>query len=106
MRILKEKKDDFLDVYKAVFVHDKELLDLDDRFVYAPPAANVTWVVPDKQKIYEIFFRIGDEETRSTKGTGLGLFLVKEIVKLHGAQISCKDNLPKGTIFDIRFNLL
>ena len=37
---------------------------------------------------------------------GLGLFLVKEIVKLHGAQISCKDNLPKGTIFDIRFNLL
>ena len=59
-----------------------------------------------KQKIYERFFRIGDEETRSTKGTGLGLFLVKEIVKLHGAQISCKDNLPKGTIFDIRFNLL
>ena len=53
MRILTEKKDDFLDVYKAVFVHDKELLDLDDRFVYAPPAANVTWVVPDKQKIYE-----------------------------------------------------
>ena len=59
-----------------------------------------------KQKIYERFFRIGDEETRSTKGTGLGLFLVKEIVKLHGAQISCKDNLPKGIIFDIRFNLI
>ena len=57
-----------------------------------------------KQKIYERFFRIGDEETRSTKGTGLGLFLVKEIVKLHGAQISCKDNLPRGTIFDIRFS--
>jgi hypothetical protein len=52
MRILRERKDDFLDVYKAVFVHDTELLNLDDRFVYAPPAANVTWVVPDKQKIY------------------------------------------------------
>ncbi len=57
-----------------------------------------------KELIFERFFRIGDEETRNTKGTGLGLFLVREIVKLHGGEISCKDNTPRGTIFEIKFN--
>lgn len=57
-----------------------------------------------KELIFERFFRIGDEETRDTKGTGLGLFLVKEIVKLHDAEITCRDNSPKGTIFEIKFN--
>ena len=57
-----------------------------------------------KELIFERFFRIGDEETRDTKGTGLGLFLVREIVKLHGGEISCKDNTPRGTIFEIKFN--
>ena len=57
-----------------------------------------------KELIFERFFRVGDEETRDTKGTGLGLFLVKEIVKLHDGEITCKDNLPKGTIFEIKFN--
>ena len=57
-----------------------------------------------KELIFERFFRIGDEETRDTKGTGLGLFLVKEIVKLHNGEITCRDNSPKGTIFEIKFN--
>lgn len=57
-----------------------------------------------KELIFERFFRVGDEETRDTKGTGLGLFLVKEIVKLHDGEITCKDNSPKGTIFEIKFN--
>ena len=57
-----------------------------------------------KELIFERFFRIGDEETRDTKGTGLGLFLVKEIVKLHDGEITCRDNSPKGTIFEIKFN--
>ena len=57
-----------------------------------------------KELIFERFFRIGDEETRDTKGTGLGLFLVKEIVKLHDGEITCRDNSPKGTVFEIKFN--
>ena len=30
MKMLRDKKDEFLDVYKAVFVHDSEFLELDD----------------------------------------------------------------------------
>ena len=63
--------------------------------------------VPDKEKtkIFEQFYRIEDEDTRSYKGTGLGLYLVNEIVKMHGAKIYCKNNNPKGSIFTIQFKL-
>ena len=41
--------------------------------------------IPDKEKkrIFEKFYRIGSEETRQTKGTGLGLFIVEQVVKAH-----------------------
>jgi len=58
---------------------------------------------PYRTKIFERFYRIEDEEIRSSKGTGLGLFLVNEIVKIHGGKIKCRDNSPKGTVFDIKF---
>ncbi len=63
--------------------------------------------VPDKEKskIFEQFYRVEDEDTRSYKGTGLGLYLVNEIVKMHGAKIFCKNNHPKGSIFTIQFKL-
>jgi signal transduction histidine kinase len=59
--------------------------------------------LPYRTKIFERFYRIEDEEIRSSKGTGLGLFLVNEIVKIHGGKIKCRDNSPKGTVFDINF---
>lgn len=61
--------------------------------------------IPDseKQKIFDKFYRLGNEETRKTKGTGLGLFIVKYIVKGHNGQIMVKDNVPNGTIFCIQF---
>ncbi len=59
--------------------------------------------VPDKEKehIFEKFYRVGSENTRTTKGTGLGLYIVKEIIKAHKGNIQVKDNLPKGTVFCI-----
>ena len=61
--------------------------------------------IPDehRNKVFERFYRIEDEDIRSSKGTGLGLFLVNEIVKIHGGKIKCRDNSPKGTVFDIKF---
>ncbi len=57
----------------------------------------------EKSKIFSKFYRIGDENTRQTKGTGLGLFLVKQILLVHDAKISVENNLPKGAKFIITF---
>ncbi len=58
--------------------------------------------------IFKKFYRVGDENTRETKGTGLGLFLVKQILKSHQSKIIAEKNTPKGTTFTITFkqNLL
>ncbi len=55
----------------------------------------------EKQRIFDKFYRIGNEDTRKTKGTGLGLHIVKEIVKAHRGWIIVKDNSPVGTIFRV-----
>ncbi len=55
----------------------------------------------EKRKVFEKFYRVGSEMTRKTKGTGLGLFIVEQIVKLHHGVISVADNAPKGTVFKI-----
>ncbi len=55
----------------------------------------------EKKKIFQKFYRIGNEDTRRTKGTGLGLFIVAQIIKSHKGQISVQDNNPKGSIFSI-----
>lgn len=55
----------------------------------------------DKRKIFDKFYRVGNEDTRKTKGTGLGLFIVSEIVKIHHGKINVTDNHPQGTIFEI-----
>jgi signal transduction histidine kinase len=57
----------------------------------------------EKPKIFTKFYRIGSEETRKSKGTGLGLFICKYIVDKHEGTITVSDNLPKGTIFSLSF---
>lgn len=57
----------------------------------------------ERTNVFTKFYRIGDEKTRSTKGSGLGLYLVKEIAKLHGAKVSIEDNSPSGTCVSLIF---
>ncbi len=59
--------------------------------------------IPDSEKsnIFNKFYRIGNEDTRKTKGTGLGLYIVNEIVRAHNGKINIADNNPKGTIFKV-----
>lgn len=61
------------------------------------------WGIPknEKENIFSQFYRIGNEETRKTKGTGLGLYIVHKIVTAHKGSIKVLDNSPKGTIFQI-----
>lgn len=58
----------------------------------------------ERKSIFEKFHRIGNEETRSQKGTGLGLYIVKEICKAHKAEITISDNTPLGSRFQIMFS--
>ncbi|MGI9190662.1 MAG: sensor histidine kinase, partial [Chitinophagaceae bacterium] len=61
--------------------------------------------IPDEEKkrIFDKFYRMGDEQTRLSKGTGLGLYIVKKIAGLYKYDITVKNNRPLGTIFEIRF---
>ena len=56
----------------------------------------------EKMKVFDKFYRVGNEETRKTKGTGLGLYIVKKVVDMHRGSIEIKDNHPKGSQFIIR----
>ena len=57
----------------------------------------------EKKKIFYKFYRIGNEATRKAKGTGLGLYLCSRIADDHNADIAVTNNIPRGTIFVVRF---
>jgi K+-sensing histidine kinase KdpD len=61
--------------------------------------------IPDdeKTKVFEKFYRIGNENTRTAKGTGLGLYLCHKIAKDHKASIRVTDNMPTGCNFSVSF---
>jgi len=51
----------------------------------------------DQRKLFTAFFRAGNKETRSEKGTGLGLCITKSLVEMHGGQISIESEPGTGT---------
>lgn len=59
--------------------------------------------IPELEKtlIFDKFYRVGNEDTRKTKGTGLGLYIVNQIVKAHQGSIEVLDNQPRGTVFRV-----
>lgn len=58
----------------------------------------------EKRRIFEKFYRVGDESTRKTQGTGLGLYLCRKIARDHQAEINVSDNPPHGSIFAVIFH--
>jgi signal transduction histidine kinase len=53
-------------------------------------------------KIFNRFHRVENTEGRSQEGTGIGLAMVKELVKLHGGEILVSSELGKGSVFTVR----
>ena len=51
----------------------------------------------DKEGLFTLFFRADNEVTRSVPGTGIGLYIVKTIVELHGGKIEAKSPPGGGT---------
>ena len=59
----------------------------------------------EKKNVFKKFYRVGNEETRRTQGTGLGLYLCKKITEDHNGQVEVKDNQPQGSKFIARFSV-
>ncbi len=63
-------------------------------------------IAPDQlDKIFDRFYRIEHTSGRSQEGTGIGLALVKELVKLHQGTIQVSSELGKGSVFTVSIPL-
>lgn len=51
--------------------------------------------------VFKKFYRVGDENVRTTKGSGLGLYIARLIVKWHDGTVEALPNHPKGTIMRV-----
>lgn len=56
-----------------------------------------------RERVFEPFFRIDKSRSRKLGGVGLGLALVREIVRVHDGSITVKSNPSGGTIFEVIF---
>ena len=56
-----------------------------------------------KERVFEPFFRVDKSRSRELGGVGLGLALVREIVRVHDGNITVKSNPSGGTIFEVVF---
>ena len=54
-----------------------------------------------REQIFEPFFRIDKSRSRQLGGVGLGLALVREIVRVHDGSITVRSNPSGGTVFDV-----
>lgn len=57
----------------------------------------------ERERIFERFYRAGSEETRTAKGTGLGLYIVQRLVQRLGGAVEVRGRRPHGAIFAASF---
>ncbi len=81
---------------KTLFYHNKPALEVTDHGIGIPK--------DDQQKIFEKFFRVSTGLVHDTKGTGLGLTIVKHVLDAHKAEIELESKVGKGSTFRIIFN--
>ena len=99
---------------------------LDNAVKYAPADSNITvhvhaneqWAfceiadegegiaVEEQQEVFKKFYRIGNEQVRKKKGTGLGLYLTKKIIDQHKGSVYLKEPKEKGCTFIIKLPLV
>ena len=56
-----------------------------------------------RDRVFEPFFRVDKSRSRELGGVGLGLALVREIVRVHDGSICIKSGKTRGTIFEVTF---
>ena len=64
-------------------------------------------IAPEQRElVFEPFYRVNKSRSREFGGAGIGLSLVKAILKRHGASITVSENDPQGSVFTIRIPLV
>lgn len=75
----------------------------DEKWVYVQIKDNGVGIPPEElSNIFEKFYRIKNDANHSIKGTGLGLYLVKYFVELHGGTITVESERGKETKFLVK----
>ena len=73
-----------------------------EKHVYLSVKDTGTGIPEDlKERVFEPFFRVDKSRSRELGGVGLGLALVREIVRVHDGSITVKSNPSGGTIFEV-----
>ncbi len=57
----------------------------------------------ERDRIFDRFYRVGQEDTRERQGTGLGLYIVKRLMQRCGGTIVVRPRHPHGSIFAASF---
>lgn len=78
-----------------------ELSSQNDRAVLKVSDNGIGIPASEKENVFQKFYRVGSEETRKTKGTGLGLYIVKKIVESNKGTIELNENQPQGSVFKV-----
>ncbi len=58
-----------------------------------------------RARLFRQYERMEREEIRNIPGTGLGLYLIKHLVELHGGDITCQSAPGQGSTFTVRLPL-
>ncbi|MDH5580821.1 MAG: HAMP domain-containing histidine kinase, partial [Bdellovibrionales bacterium] len=75
----------------------------DEKFVYIVVSDNGVGIAPeDLDHVFDKFYRVKNDASHKIKGTGLGLYLVRYFVELHGGHIKVESERNKGTTFTVQ----
>lgn len=57
----------------------------------------------EQKRIFERFYRVDSSRSKTIKGTGIGLAVVKHIIDIHHGTVTVESEVGDGTTFIIRF---
>lgn len=82
-------------------------LEIEDQECLVTIADTGVGIAPEQRElVFEPFYRVNKSRSREFGGAGIGLSLVKTILKRHGASITVSENNPQGSVFTIRIPLI
>jgi signal transduction histidine kinase len=89
--------------HSKVIIESKEV----DRFVIVTiQDQGIGISQKDQKSLFTKFFRVKTDDTLNTPGTGLGLYLAKYFIELHGGKVEVESELKKGSRFTIELPLV